>query len=126
MQRAKKRTNLLSDEIYLWPSKVGYNKVFNRISKIFNFQNQIDFSLIIITREQTEIFLSMYSENQEIFTNLDPKFSDFDILIEDLFIKRNTCRQKFQTNLKLGEKLKIFKKILAGYMFLNYLKKNQQ
>lgn len=91
---SKQKTNLLSDEIYLWPSKIGYNKVFNRISKIFNFQNQIDFSLIILTREQTEIFLSMYSENQKLFTNLDPKFNDFDVLIEDLFIKRNFDNEK--------------------------------
>tara|TARA_A100001037_G_C15076241_1_gene601881 strand:- start:48 stop:950 length:903 start_codon:yes stop_codon:yes gene_type:complete len=91
---SKNKTNLLSDEIYLWPSKLGYNKVFDRISKIFNFQNRIDFSLIIITRDQTEIFLSMYAENQEIFTNLDPKFTDFNVLIEDLFLKRKLDNEK--------------------------------
>jgi hypothetical protein len=117
---SKEKLNIFSDEIYLWPNENGYEKIFFRLSKIFNFLKKSDINIIIFKREQSQILQSMYCENQKIFTILDSKFIDFNFLIKDIFIKKNLNKKKLNF-FRCLEFNKVSDFLLKKYDFKVYL-----
>jgi len=87
------KINLFSDEIYFWPNKIKYDNIIKRLKELFNFNNN-ELIILVFTRSQKSILRSMYSENQNLFQDLDKNYDNYNYVLEDFFAKENNNIEK--------------------------------
>lgn len=85
--------NIFSDEIYFWPNSEGYKNIMERLNKIFQI-DELNIQYLILTRDQPTLLKSMYSENQEMFLNLNNNYNTYEKMIEEYFVKDNKTKKE--------------------------------